>query len=128
MVTSKLKPLIVSAAPRWVAAYCRARTFVTRVVRPTAFMEQTFTSIYHDNSWGDAESVSGPGSSIRETARLRNELPTLLKEIGAKSMLDAPCGDVNWLNRVQLPLDQYIGADIVADLVAQNGKLYANEQ
>jgi len=128
MVTRKLKPLLVSAAPQWVAAYYCARTFVTRVVRPTALMETTFTSIYQDNSWGDAESVSGPGSSIRETTRLRNELPTLLKEIDARSMLDAPCGDFNWLSRAQLPLDQYFGADIVAELVAQNKKLYANEQ
>jgi hypothetical protein len=91
-------------------------------------MEHTFTSIYQENLWGDAESVSGPGSTIRESTKLRNELPTLLKEIDAKSMLDAPCGDFNWLSKVQLPLDKYIGADIVADLIAQNRKLYTNEQ
>lgn len=128
MVTRKLKPLLVSAAPQWVAAYCRARTFFTRVVNPTSFMEHTFTSIYHENLWGDAESVSGPGSTIRESTKLRNELPRLLKEIDAKSMLDAPCGDFNWLSKVQLPLDKYIGADIVADLIAQNRKLYTNER
>ena len=90
-------------------------------------MEHTFTSIYQENLWGDAESVSGPGSTIRESTKLRNELPTLLREVDAKSMLDAPCGDFNWLSKVHLPLDRYIGADIVADLVAQNTKLYANE-
>lgn len=91
-------------------------------------MEETFTSIYRDNLWGDAESVSGPGSTLLETARLRNELPTLLKEVGAKSMLDAPCGDFNWLSKTQLPLERYIGADIVPALVEQNEKLYGDEQ
>ena len=128
MVTTKLKPLLVSAAPRWVAAYCRARTFVSRVVRPSSVLEDTFTSIYQDNQWGNPESVSGPGSSVQETAKLRKELPTLLRQISAKSMLDAPCGDFNWLSKVQLPLDKYIGADIVANLIAQNRELYANEQ
>ncbi|HEX7294295.1 MAG TPA: class I SAM-dependent methyltransferase [Pyrinomonadaceae bacterium] len=124
----KLKPFLISTAPRCVAVYSRAKTFVGSVVRPSAFLENTFTSIYQENLWGDTESVSGPGSTIRETTRLRNELPTLLKEIGATSMLDAPCGDFNWLSKTELPLEMYIGADIVPDLIAQNQKLYANEQ
>jgi len=91
-------------------------------------MENTFAPIYRDNLWGDGESASGPGSSLRETARLRNELPALLNELGTKSMLDAPCGDFNWLSKTELPLERYIGVDVVPALVAQNEKLYGDEQ
>lgn len=71
----------------------KLKTFVQSVLTPRRHMQSTFAPFYTENLWGDAESASGPGSTLARTAKLRNELPILLQEIGARSMLDAPCGD-----------------------------------
>lgn len=89
-------------------------------------MAQTFALFYAENRWGDDESVSGPGSNLARTAKLRRELPALLENIGARTLLDAPCGDFNWIQHTQLGIEQYIGVDVVPDLITRNQKLYGN--
>lgn len=101
---------------------------VRRYLFPRAYMKQTFAPFYSENRWGDEESVSGPGSSLARTAKLRSELPQLLAAIGARTLLDAPCGDFNWIPHTQLALNQYIGMDIIPDLITRNQNLYANAQ
>lgn len=103
-----------------------AQNLARRVLTPRAHMVRTFTPFYMENRWGDEESVSGPGSNLERTAKLRRELPGLLKELGARTLLDAPCGDFNWMKDTDLGLELYIGADIVSDLISQNQKLYSN--
>ncbi len=93
-----------------------------------AYMEQTFAPFYTENRWGDDESVSGPGSNLERTAKLRRELPGLLEAIGARTLLDAPCGDFNWIQHTQLGIEQYIGVDVVPDLITRNQKLYGNNE
>jgi len=48
-------------------------------------------------SFWRAESRSGTGSSLEQTAQLRRELPRLIAETGVRRFLDAPCGDCNWI-------------------------------
>jgi SAM-dependent methyltransferase len=91
-------------------------------------MRRTFAPFYEENRWGDEESVSGPGSNLARTAKLRHELPSLLAEIKTRTLLDAPCGDFNWLQHTQLNVDEYIGVDVVPELITRNQKLYANNQ
>jgi hypothetical protein len=91
-------------------------------------MEATFTPFYTENRWADSESASGPGSTLTRTSKLRNELPGLLKEIGARTLIDAPCGDFNWMKDTDLGVEQYIGVDIIPDLIARNQNLYGNDQ
>lgn len=91
-------------------------------------MESTFARFYEENRWGDDESVSGPGSSLERTVKLRGELPILLQGLGARTLLDAPCGDFNWMKDTPLGVEQYIGADIIPDLIARNQRLYGNDQ
>jgi hypothetical protein len=102
--------------------------FARSVLNPRAHMESIFKPFYTGNKWGDSESVSGPGSNLNRTAKLRAELPLVLAEIGARSLLDAPCGDFNWIKETDLGLDQYIGVDVVSDLISRNQILYGNEQ
>ena len=83
-------------------------------------LESLFTGIYHNNLRLGDESVSGPGSCLAQTAEIRQRLPLLVSAFDIKSMLDAPCGDFLWLRDVNLRLEEYIGADIVPQLVAQN--------
>ena len=89
-------------------------------------VEDVFTEIYRTNGFGGSESVSGPGSDLASTAALRAGLADLLREIGARSLLDAPCGDFNWMKEVPLELDSYVGVDVVAELVARNRERYGN--
>jgi hypothetical protein len=83
-----------------------------------------FEWIYQTNKWGDPESVSGSGSNLAQTARIRVELPGLLARHGVRTLLDAPCGDFYWMQRVELEIDSYIGADIVQDLIDRNNQTH----
>lgn len=78
-----------------------------------------FTTIYKDNRWGSAESVSGRGSTLENTGTVRTILPKLMADLKVGTFLDAPCGDFNWARHVVFPDGtNYIGGDIVDDLIA----------
>lgn len=95
----------------------------------TADMQETFRRIWAENYWGDAESRSGGGSNLEQTRALRAALAELLVRWKIHSVLDVPCGDYHWMKEVLRPSGmQYIGADIVAELVASNQERYGNEQ
>jgi hypothetical protein len=66
------------------------------------------------------ESVSGPGSSTQETRELRERLPHLFEDLKVRTLLDAPCGDFNWLRRINFSDLEYIGIDIDGELIAEN--------
>jgi SAM-dependent methyltransferase len=87
--------------------------------------EKIFSRIYARNSWGNQESRSGPGSTVTRTDRLRPELSTLLRELQIQSVLDVPCGDFNWMRLTELPSIEYVGADIVPDVVRENNLRHA---
>lgn len=82
-----------------------------------------FDYIFRANMWA-ADSVSGPGSELEQTRALREGLPPLLARFGVRSVLDLPCGDFGWLSTVDLGVESYLGADIVAELVARNSARY----
>uniref|UniRef100_UPI0030DBA6DB hypothetical protein n=1 Tax=Nodularia spumigena TaxID=70799 RepID=UPI0030DBA6DB len=90
--------------------------------------KEIFHDHYTNNLWGSEESVSGPGSTIQYTENIRKEIPKLVKNLGIKVFLDAPCGDFNWFRMIswQEPI-QYIGADIVEPLINRNKLLYGND-
>ncbi|MGY3035161.1 hypothetical protein ACVIIV_004331 [Bradyrhizobium sp. USDA 4354] len=78
-----------------------------------------FERIERTNLWGAATSVSGLGSEDPATAAIREALPPLLRRLGARSLLDAPCGDAGWIGRLELAID-YTGIDIVPSLIEAN--------
>jgi hypothetical protein len=78
---------------------------------------EIFASIYRQNLWGSRESRSGYGSTMPSTRSIRRRLPGLLRDLEVKTFLDAPCGDFNWMRRVDLGGVFYTGADIVPDLI-----------
>lgn len=88
--------------------------------------QRTFTQIYRNNLWGSEESVSGTGSTLELSAALSVQLPAILTELKAETLLDAGCGDFNWLRRVDLGRVRYIGIDVVEELIEQNTKLYGS--
>ncbi|MEN6350458.1 MAG: class I SAM-dependent methyltransferase [Syntrophomonas sp.] len=91
-------------------------------------MKDIFEKIYQGNMWGDKESVSGPGSRIDATREITRLLPELIERFQIKSILDAACGDFNWMRHLILNVDRYIGVDIVRELINKNTQLYTNRQ
>lgn len=81
---------------------------------------EIFTDIFRSGAWGSEESVSGIGSTMEQTEVLRVFLPDLVHELGVQTLCDVPCGDWHWLQHVRLDLREYIGLDVVPDVVARN--------
>lgn len=85
-----------------------------------AALEDTFTLIHDENRWGSDESVSGAGSTLDQTIMIRRALPRLMRDLKLTSLLDAPCGDFNWMRTVRFVPDvDYMGGDIVRPLIAR---------
>jgi hypothetical protein len=85
-----------------------------------------FESIYANNHWRNAESVSGFGSTLAATEALRDDLSAFIRDRAIKSMIDAPCGDFNWMSQVDLP-EHYTGLDIVPALIDSNIAAYGSD-
>ncbi len=76
-----------------------------------------FRYAYRHNLWSGDETPSGPGSSLEQTAAIAEALPRLFRRYGVRSLLDVPCGNFNWMSRVELPRIQYTGGDIVPEII-----------
>lgn len=103
------------------AAFHRLRWRVTS-------REALFTQVYETAGWDSAESGSGTGSELRATVDIRERLSELLTRLGATSVLDAPCGDLNWMRHIELPVEEYYGVDIVPSVIEKNQREYGDEQ
>ena len=86
--------------------------------------QSTFQHIYQANRWRNDESRSGHGSSLEQTATVREALPPLIEALSIRSLVDVPCGDFYWMQRVDLRGAAYIGLDIVEALIEENGARY----
>jgi hypothetical protein len=117
--SESLRSFLKSRFPRAVAVYQNAAEALTRPSLATIF-----SSIYRNNAWQDPESVSGRGSTLARTNAIMDQLPALLQEFHADVLLDAPCGDFNWMRYTNLGKVRYVGVDIVPDLIRKNQELY----
>ena len=96
-------------------------------------MERTkiFTDIYQANAFHGEESRSGQGSGLAQTFILRNKLLSLCQKLRVKTLIDI-CGDYNWMKEawkeLSSQIENYIGIDIVPEMIENNNKLYATER
>ncbi len=81
-----------------------------------------FFNIYKKNLWGSTHSISGPGSNLEQTKTIRKDIPSILYKYKIKSILDIPCGDFYWMKELDLKNINYIGADIVKEIIDKNNK------
>ena len=90
--------------------------------------EEIFTDIYNTNYWHGWESRSGQGSNLSTTKTIRAALPDIVHHFGIKTMVDAPCGDFNWMKSIinELSLDLYVGIDIVKPVIEQCQRTYGS--
>lgn len=90
--------------------------------------QEKFSEIHRVNFWGNKETVSGPGSNLKNTSDTIYNLNKIIKNYNIKSILDAPCGDFFWMKKVlskNLNL-KYCGIDIVEEIIKQNKKKYSS--
>jgi hypothetical protein len=105
----------------------RYREFQRRLKGRNA--QEVFVEIYERNLWESGESRSGVGSEAAATENIRSHLPLIFEKFNIRSMLDAPCGDFNWMRMVPIPSDMsYLGWDIVPQVIQSNSDKYANRQ
>lgn len=103
-----------------------ARRLTARLPSSSRSQQETFTAIFTTNAWNDAESVSGPGSTEARGADFKAALISLIDARGIQSIVDAPCGDFNWMRGVLAERDlSYTGVDIVEALIAGNASAHA---
>ena len=99
------------------------------ILRPTKNRQSIFSNIYKDNYWGSDESVSGVGSEMDYTIELRRGIKEIISNFDIKVIVDAPCGDFNWMRSIVESEDiSYIGYDIVDDLIVKNNEQHAGEK
>lgn len=109
----------------WSKLFRRSRRSILKLKTP----EERFTKIYETNNWSNPESVSGEGSTRTNTAKLREALPGFFERRNFQTVLDAPCGDFNWMQHVikETPIT-YIGGDIVKPLMDENNKNHGSDR
>ena len=124
------KTLIKSRYPALTSAWYHMRNSIWKLSQYVSLSgkhpAQVFDMIYRENKWGDSSTRSGPGSNFAQTEVIRGVLPQLIVELNCKSLLDVPCGDFYWMNMIKMDLE-YIGGDIVVELIETNQKIYGNE-
>lgn len=92
-------------------------------------LKDRFTMIYDTNYWSSNESVSGEGSELRNTEKLRLKLKSIVSDYNINKIVDAPCGDFNWMSEFLKEQDvDYIGIDIVDQLICQNERTYGSDK
>ena len=75
-----------------------------------------FSAIYDQNVWRSGESASGRGSTREQTQNLRRAPPRVLNALDVTSLVGAPRGDFNRMQRLGYALDLYVGVGIVPAL------------
>lgn len=97
-------------------------------------MENLFTKIAENqmngnfnSGFGKSESLSGPGSELKQTEKIIEELPRIFKKYNIRCFFDVPCGDFFWMKNVVNNCDtKYIGGDIVEKIIQINNEKYKN--
>lgn len=69
---------------------------------------------------GELETINGYGSYLEHTKEIRLALPRIFTKYKIKTFTDIPCGDWNWMRRVNLRGIDYLGLDIVPKQIEQN--------
>ena len=83
--------------------------------------KEIFNNIYEKKIWCPHSNIplSGTGSTLRNTKKIRTLLDTFIKKNRIASVLDLGCGDLNWISTTEFfnnPDIKYTGVD-VADCV-----------
>ena len=87
-------------------------------------IQDRFELIYNENYWESDESRSGLGSEIKNTKEVLKALKKIIKEYNIRSIIDIPCGDFNWMSKMDMNKIDYKGYDIVRPVIIDNNKKF----
>ncbi len=117
----------LGAVVRYVGVLRKRSAYRSMLQRPS--YRDRFAQIYAQRLWHSQESGSGQGSEIAYTEKLRKWLPKLVSQYNIKSVVDAPCGDFNWMRLVLPRLGvSYRGFDIVDGVIQRNISKYGSDR
>jgi hypothetical protein len=91
-------------------------------------INKTFKEIYEKNLWRSSASNSGKGSDDLQAQTIIQEIPKLLSRFQISSMHDIPCGDFNWMSKLDLEGITYVGSDIVPELIESNRREFTSDK
>ena len=85
-----------------------------------------WTTRYFEGPFDSIETRSGDASRLSCTQKIRDELNVWMKEQHIKNLVDAGCGDLNWVTAVSSmsALQWYAGYDIVPELIVANQETF----
>ncbi len=121
--------------------YWLRKIFVTKIYQKlfknkSLLRKTVFTSIFKSKHWSHGDmpdefiSVSGHGSNIntQQSDNLISSLVEFVKNYKINSILDMPCGDFLWMNKLikEIKIMKYLGVDIVDEIISENIKKYKN--
>lgn len=86
--------------------------------------ESIFKNIYDKKIWGPDENLSGNGSKIAFNKPYLDFLERFIKQNNIKNIYDLGCGDFSLMKYFNLSELNYMGVDVVEDLIDKNNKLY----
>lgn len=81
-------------------------------------LRRKFDKVFQQNLFHGDSSKSGNGSSRAQTAEISLQIPNLVSQLNIKSILDLPCGDLEWMKHVNLNGANYIGGDVSPSLIS----------
>ena len=88
-----------------------------------------FTETFVLDKWGLGNGPkSGMGSSLPNTESLRKNLVGFINENGIKKIFDCSCGDWTWMREIQQELSEYVGNDIVQELIDINNQNFSSDK
>lgn len=102
-------------------------TLLNNMIDKTNNIEIAAEKFYKDNVRSKIESVSGYGSFLKNTKEVRGLIEQLIEEKNIFRIVDCPCGDWNWMQNVNLGNAQYMGLDIVQEIVDNNQEKFGSD-
>ncbi len=116
---------------KFLSAFNYLKIYLIRIfiLKNKSDLKKKFTLIYKYNYWSSRFSKSGDGSSLKNTSDLMINLDLIIEKYKIQKILDVPCGDFNWMKYFLKGKNiQYIGADVVEELVYQLKKKYEDNK
>ena len=114
-------------------------SLIQKILPRIIIRKLVFDTIYHSKHWvhhsknlkKEHISISGPGSNLNKNGENTNTvmLKKIIKKYKIKSIIDVPCGDFIWMEKVMNKNKKlkYLGIDIVQNLIENNKKNYKNK-
>jgi|LakMenEpi03Aug12_release.lakeMendotaPanAssembly.Ray.scaffolds.fasta_scaffold104823_3 hypothetical protein len=91
--------------------------------------QKLFTPTYTGDLWRGArgESKSGGGSSLSYAENFKNTLEITISDFEVETIFDCSCGDWNWMRSIKDILPNYLGVDVVQEIIDVNTEKFSAE-